>query len=389
MRVAFTLIGGKGWTGGMNYLENLLSALSELPDQPVSAVLFVGKDSDPQVIERLTPYLSEPPVLSFVWERRLSIRFLRFVFSFLLQRDYFAEWEFRKMEIDLVFQHQAWYGCRFKIPTLAWIADFQHRRLPAMFSMSRALWREVGYRALCYSATRLVVSSEDAKQDCETYYPKSRGRISVLPFAAKVNIISDTESIDVNQLYDLPEKFFYLPNQLWKHKNHLGIVEALGLIKQDGLEIVVVASGNPHDIRNPEYPPYLLSLVQKYDLGSYFRYLGLIPYKHILPLMQASIAVINPSFCEGWSTTVEEAKAIGAPLLLSNLSIHHEQTGGIAEFFDPDNPKDIARTLIECWGNLSNEPRIDAEIKAIKINRIQRMKFARSFTEICEKFITN
>jgi glycosyltransferase involved in cell wall biosynthesis len=267
---------------------------------------------------------------------------------------------------------------------LAWIADFQHRRVPAMFSKTRFWWRDVGYRALSRCATRLMVSSEDAKRDCEAHYPKSWGCISVLPFVVRGNSMPSSETGDVRQLYDLPEKFFYLPNQLWKHKNHLGIIEALRLIKQKNGNVVVVASGNAHDVRHPEYPPYLLSLVREYGIEDHFRYLGLIPYKHILPLMRFSIAVVNPSFCEGWSTTVEEAKAIGAPLLLSNLPIHREQTGGAADFFDPDNSTDIACVLEACWGKLSIGPRGDVESKASQINQNRRKIFARDFVEICK-----
>jgi glycosyltransferase involved in cell wall biosynthesis len=383
MKVAFTLIGGTGWTGGLNYLVNLLSALSELPDHPVMPVLFVGKDADPQVIDKLAPYLSEPPVFSLVWERRPSIRFLRLMCGFVLQRDFLAEQEFHRSDIDLVFQHQAWYGARFKIKTLAWIADFQHRRIPDMFSNTRFVWRDVGYRALSRWATRLLVSSEDAKHDCEEHYPLSKGRISVLPFVVKADI-SGCEANDARKMYDLPEKFFYLPNQLWKHKNHLGILEALHLIKKRGGDVVIVASGNAQDDRHPEYPSYLLSLVQEYGLELNFRYLGFIPYGHILPLMRISIAVVNPSFCEGWSTTVEEAKAIGAPLLLSNIPIHREQAGSIANFFDPTNFRDIASVFEKCWENLVVGPRVDAELAAVKINNTRRNYFAKTFVEICK-----
>jgi glycosyltransferase involved in cell wall biosynthesis len=323
-----------------------------------------------------------------VWEKRLSIRLIRFVCGFVLQRDYFAEREFRRAKIDLVFQHQAWYGYWFKVPTLAWIADFQHRRVPAIFSKTRFWWRDIGYRALSRCATRLMVSSEDAKRDCEAYYPKSRGRISVLPFVVRMDSMRGGEIEDVRQSYKLPVKFYYLPNQLWKHKNHLGIIGALRLIKQNKGNVVIVASGNANDVRHPEYPPYLLSLVREYNLEDRFLYLGFIPYKHILPITRLSIAVVNPSFCEGWSTTVEEAKAIGAPLLLSNLPIHLEQTGGAAEFFDPADPTDIAKVLEECWGKLSIGPRVEAEMEAVQINRNQRARFARDFVAICERVLS-
>jgi glycosyltransferase involved in cell wall biosynthesis len=387
LRVAFTLIGGAGWTGGVNYLENLLSALAEQAECKVEAVLFAGADADPKVLARLAKYLVQPPILSNVWNNSKYMRIARLAFGFGLQRDYLAEREFKRANIELVFQHQAWYGCRFKVPTLAWIADFQHRRLPGMFSKTRFLWRELGYRLLSHCATRLMVSSEDAKKDCESYYPKSRGRISVLPFVVRVCSTDENELDDIHKQYDLPEKFFYLPNQLWKHKNHLGVIEALRIIKEKHGQVVVVASGRAQDVRHPTYPQHLLSLVQEYGLENYFRYLGFIPGKHILPLMRLSIVVLNPSFCEGWSTTVEEAKSIGARLLLSDLIIHREQTNGEAVFFDPYDPTSIARTFEECWASYSNRPCSEIVEKAYRVNCQRRKVFAKIFIGICERTI--
>ncbi|MEQ1531738.1 MAG: glycosyltransferase family 1 protein, partial [Methylococcales bacterium] len=338
MRVAFTLIGGAGWTGGVNYLENLLSAISEQPACKLSPVLFAGTDTDPRVLVRLAPYLTEPPILSSVWNNDKLMRMARIACGFGLQRDYFAEREFNRANIDVVFQHAAWYGCRFGIPTLAWIADFQHRRLPMMFSRVNYYWRDIGYWALSHCATRLMVSSQDAKHDCETFYPKSIGRVNAVPFAVKMGAgISLTELQQIRSLYDLPEKFYFLPNQFWRHKNHLNVIDALNTLKQSDSDIIIVSSGNPKDGRNPEHPRRVLDLIKSYGLEKQFIFLGLIPFEHILPLMRLAAAVLNPSFFEGWSTTVEEAKAVGAPMLLSDLPIHREQAEGRAVFFDAHN----------------------------------------------------
>ena len=44
IRVGFTFIGGKNWTGGYNYLLNLVRALSEHAYERVQPVLFLGTD---------------------------------------------------------------------------------------------------------------------------------------------------------------------------------------------------------------------------------------------------------------------------------------------------------------------------------------------------------
>ncbi len=282
MRVAFTLIGGAGWTGGINYLENLLSALSEQAECNITPILFAGTDADTKVLDRLSPYLGEPPILSAVWNNNKQMRIMRLLCGFGLQRDYFAESEFKKAKIDVVFQHAAWYGCLFDIPTLAWIADFQHRRLPNMFSKTNFYWRDIGYRVLSYCATRLMVSSQDAKKDCEFYYPKSIGKVVAVPFAVRMgNNVSLAELEDIRNLYQLPKKFYFLPNQFWRHKNHINVMEALKLIKESGSDLVIIASGNPVDGRNPEHPKQVFNLVEEYGLEDHFKFLGMIPFQHI------------------------------------------------------------------------------------------------------------
>jgi glycosyltransferase involved in cell wall biosynthesis len=386
MRVAFTLIGGTGWTGGINYLENLLSSVGEQPGCDVQPVLFAGTDTDPKVLARLAPYLAEPPILSPVWNSNKPMRIARLVCGFGLQCDLLARREFKRANIDVVFQHAAWYGCLFGLPTLAWIADFQHRRLPAMFSRFNFYWRDVGYWALSHCATQIMVSSQDAKHDCETFYIKSVGRVDAVPFAIRMGTGVGLDALQVIRLHHkLPEKFYFLPNQFWKHKNHLNIVKSLKILKDAGSEVTIVASGNPVDGRNPTHPQQVLDLVTRYGLKERFIFLGLIPFQHILPLMRLSAAVVNPSFFEGWSTTVEEAKAVGAPLLLSDIPIHREQTPGRAVYFDANSPDHIAEVLAQHWSTLSPGPRPDAELAARQVNQQQRREFALAFGDMVKR----
>jgi len=380
MRVAFTLIGGKSWTGGVNYLETLLSALSENPLCNVEPILFAGLDADKDVLERLTPYLARPPILHHIWSDTKLMRLQHLISAFGLQRDYLAEREFNKTKIELVFQHGVWYGCRFSIPTLAWIADFQHRRLSKMFNKYNYYWRDVGYWALSHCATQIMVSSQDAKKDCEKFYPNSIGKVYALPFSVKVN--KGVSVDELKKIYDLPEKFYFMPNQFWKHKNHLNVVEALNCIKKSGGDVVIAVCGNPVDSRNSTHPQKVLDLVKTYQLENRFIYLGLIPSQYILPLMKLSIGVVNPSFFEGWSTTVEEAKAVGAPLILSDLPIHREQTEEKSIYFQPSQPKNIAKVLEDNWLKLIAGPRKDGEYIAAKNNKLKRYSFAMNFAAL-------
>ena len=61
--------------------------------------------------------------------------------------------------------------------------------------------------------------------------------------------------------------------------------------------------------------------------------------------MQQAIAIIQPSLFEGWSTVVEDAKAIGQFIVLSSLPIHKEQISTNCLFFEPFDVEDLAEKM--------------------------------------------
>jgi glycosyltransferase involved in cell wall biosynthesis len=85
--------------------------------------------------------------------------------------------------------------------------------------------------------------------------------------------------------------------------------------------------------------------VELRGLGKNFRHLGMIPLPHVYALLRACTALINPSRFEGWSTTVEEAKSFGVPLILSDIEVHREQAAGAASYFRIDDPTTLADYL--------------------------------------------
>jgi len=73
----------------------------------------------------------------------------------------------------------------------------------------------------------------------------------------------------------------------------------------------VVCTGKFFDRRDPAPTAKLLATISRPGLREQFFLLGLVPHDDVYGLMRQSIAVINPSLFEGWSTSVEEAKSLG------------------------------------------------------------------------------
>ena len=381
-RIAFTLIGGKTWTGGYNYLLNLLRVITQRRPGGLHPVLFFGTDVDPQ---DAAPFRSidgvEIVTSPHMSGARRNASLLR---SLVFGADPATRRMFHEHDIEVVFENAQFHGARLGIPAIAWIPDFQHREMPHLFS--RAAWwkRELGFRAQIAAGRAIMLSSHDARDACERHYPATVGRTHVVRFAVPSERRPDAAEVRrVRKSHGLPERYFYLPNQFWQHKNHLLVIDALALLKQKYPDIVVVASGKQLDPYKPEHFQRILSRLQEVGLKDQFRLLGLIPYEHIAPLMVGSVALLNPSLFEGWSTTVEEARALQAPMVLSDLPVHKEQAEGIARFFDRTSAPALADVLRQAWQEQSSSAAVVAALPASIADPVKR--FADDFVDLVQQ----
>jgi glycosyltransferase involved in cell wall biosynthesis len=344
IRVAFTLIDKHRWVGGYQYQINLFRIWREFGNPRILPVLFVGQHVPEEDIKPFRLLMEDRIITSPVFNQKRKK--WRLMDAILSGKDRGAEKIFNQNHIDVIFDPAVYYGRSFGVPVIAWITDFQHRQLPELFNVFSYWKREIGFRVQIAGGMTIMVSSETAKRDCEKFYPTAKGPIFVVPFAVVIPGESLTGDLqEVRLRYQLPSNYFYLPNQFWKHKNHETVIEALNLLKNKRNDVVVATSGQPHDPRHPDLYDRLQMAVRKYHLEKNFISLGVIPYEDVLGLMRTSVAVINPSLMEGWSTTVEEAKSLGVPLILSDIPIHREQASTIADFFNARSPASLAHVL--------------------------------------------
>jgi glycosyltransferase involved in cell wall biosynthesis len=386
-RVAFTLISAANWlsTGGYNYLVNLAQVLSAHAGNRVQMVLFVGTDTVPANLAPFAAIAGVEIVPASAFDDARRNQRLRQALSTGCDR--IAARAFHEHRIDVLFECAQFYGWRFPFPSVAWITDFQHRHLPELFSF-RAYWkRDLGFRAQILSRRQVMLSSEDSRSDCEAFFPQSIGRTSVVRSAMLPPELSDVDhDRAIVSGYQLPECYFYLPNQFWKHKNHRTVIEALRILRQKGLSPVVAASGREEDYRHPQHFTRLQALVSAYGLTDNFRFLGIVPRPHVYALMRLSTALINPSLSEGWSTPVEEAKSLGVPMLLSDLCVHREQAGTRAQYFHPQAAEQLA-SLMARHEDLPAPARRAREIEAIAAAQHRAKQFALEFALTVERAV--
>lgn len=347
IRLALPLIGRGVWTGGLVYLRNSLRVIRSRLAQDIEAWIFMSRDECAHYGAELAPLVDGRLIV--VPEKGEVGRAGSLVRALVTGRNAALERALAVAGVDVAMEVAGFYGWRFPLPVIAWLPDLQHRHMPDMFSRTNWWRREMGFQAQVRSGRTIMVSSETARRDISRFYAGALSRTHVVRFAIDLDIGSFLcRNEQVRSTYGLPSRFYYLPNQFWRHKNHVVIVRALARLKAEGaLSDVppIILSGLNEDPRNPGHFDSVMAEAREAGIESHFRYLGLIPYEHVLCLAASCDMLINPSSFEGWSTPIEEAKALGSPLMLSDIPIHREQAPE-ATFFDRNSDTSAAAAIL-------------------------------------------
>jgi len=378
IRVAFVVLTSNKWIGGANYFKNLLYAISKIENKKIQPVLFFSSRQDKKIVGSFKPY-GETITTQLLDVKNFS-GLMSAILLRLFNRSFFLEGLFRRNNIQVV-SHSRFISCNKDLKTINWIPDFQHIHIPEMFSLYEREYRKLTFLTIAKGSDTLIMSSNDAIDDYKRFYPHYSDKARVLHFVSQPNKeiykIKNTKNIEKKD--DFSGKFFFLPNQLWKHKNHTVVIKALNLLKRQGKEVLVVCTGYMKDYRSGTYTGNLMRYIKKNNLENNIKFLGLIDYQEVLTLMRHCVSIINPSLFEGWSSTVEEAKSIGKNMILSDLDVHKEQNPPNSIYFNPHNEKELAEKLWKKWTESDGGPDYELE-------KIARMKLEERTEEFGKKY---
>ena len=360
--IGFVAVGGRGWMGGANYVRHLAAAIRAA--KPEATFQYLCGDTIREDWLDAEPRL-EVPVKRNRWKRWLRIKApplrpvieqsgVEFVYPITYDNRYNLGLDF---PIDDQLEGVRWAG---------WIPDFQHEHLPEFFTADDIEFRRKSIAQLASEARMLVFSSHSSLADFRRFYPGSSARVEVLRFAVTpFELPSDDSAV----LGEVPSRFFLVCNQFWRHKNHKVVFEALTILRDRGITPHVLCTGLLHDYRNLAYASEIETQLRDNQLGSQVTLLGLISRERQLALMRRAIAIVQPSLFEGWSTVVEDIRALGRPSLLSDLDVHEEQNPPRARYFPRRDSEALANLMAEAWLSHPSGPDFEAEARAMGATR--------------------
>jgi glycosyltransferase involved in cell wall biosynthesis len=339
------------WIGGTYYTINLIHALNILSEEDKPEIVVFSNEEDFTKLQKETQY----PYLKFelLEQGKLGVlsRLINKITSKTFKKVIFKQQY--KGHLDALFIMQR-SGYLESIPVekrIYWIPDFQDKHYPEFFTQEGLAKKHDRSQWIADNAKNIILSSEAVKKDWEEFYPNFKGKTKVVHFAVTHSEYDSLEILELTKKFNLPKKYFFAPNQFWAHKNHMVVIKAAEILKRQGNPVIIAFSGKENDNRNPGYTEKLKAYVQENNLNDVIRFLGFLDRREQLKLMKHSVAVIQPSLFEGWSTVIEDAMAMNQRVIASDLEVNKEQLGDKGLYFERHNAQGLGEKILGVWSD--------------------------------------
>jgi glycosyltransferase involved in cell wall biosynthesis len=251
-------------------------------------------------------------------------------------------------------------------PFIFTLHDLNHIDRPENSSLLKRLYYATVLKRACRRAASILTVSEF-----------SRGRIiewSGVPPEKVVNVGCgvDPEYHPGVMPYEFPFPYLLCVSNRKRHKNEFRVIEAFAKAR---------IAARMHLVFTGKCTAELKDYIDRYNVGSRVRFVGMVPDAQMPSLYRSAEALIFPSLYEGFGLPLLEAMACGTPAVTANSSALPEVAGDAALLVDPTSVEQITRAIEQLVhdGALREELREKGLARAAKfrwagpVARVQRL----------------
>ena len=244
------------------------------------------------------------------------------------------------------------------IPSVVTIHDLIFERYPEQFSKIDVQVYRRKFRYACNHSNRIIAISQQTKSDIMQLYGIAEDKIDICyqschpAFGA---VVDSKEKEAVRQRYGLPPEFFLYVGSIIERKNLLNICKAVqSLTGKIDIPLVVIGGGREYKQTVQEYikgAGLETRVIFLTDSESVKRDAAFQRPETFAAIYQMAVAMIYPSFFEGFGIPVLEALWSHLPVITSNVSCLPETGGDAAYYVSPDRPEEIAEGMRRIYGD--------------------------------------
>lgn len=247
----------------------------------------------------------------------------------------------RKLKASLLFSPVPEAPIAVNLPYIITVHDLIPLRFPNSFSPLTNYFR---YQLpfVVKQAQHIICNSYSTAKDTQDFLGVQESKITPIPLAYDANHFRYLNLPSPETPY-----FLYLGRHD-PYKNIQGLIRAFSHLKKP--DFIHLYIGGQKDKR---YTPKLEALVIELELKNRVKFIDYIPYQQLPIIINQALALVFPSFWEGFGIPVLESMGCGTPVIASNLSSLPEVVGDGGILVDPHRVAEITAAMdaiVEDWG---------------------------------------
>lgn len=221
------------------------------------------------------------------------------------------------------------------------VHDLMHKYEPNYKEVSSFLkfsYREKLYKLVSTNTQTIIVDSNlGKKQFIESYPIVVSNSVKILPFIAPSYIYDFLDSDD--KTFDRENNIFY-PASFWPHKNHIKLLKAFLLLKEEGYSFKLIFCGKKNSFRRK-----IESLIIKNKISEFVEIYDYLSVSELINFYKKSHALIMPTFFGPTNIPPIEALLFNCPIIVSNNYAMPEQFEEAAIYIDPNSVQSIVNGI--------------------------------------------
>lgn len=260
-----------------------------------------------------------------------------------------------------------------RMPYILTVWDLCHRDRPEFPEVSidgQFDQRERFYQNAINRSYLTLSDSEELSQNIIRRYGVDPARLIAMPFqpAGFVEHEPDLSKEDFLAERNLPADYLFYPAQFWPHKNHVRVLQAVSLLRQEGLFCSAVFCGGDKGNRG-----HVENMAKKLGIYDQIHFIGFVNEEDMKSLYSYSRALVMPTYFGPTNLPPMEAWAVGKPVIYSDAC--KQQVGDAALCVNPDSAADLADAIRRIYSD-------DALVRELismgrkRLDEIEVMRFA-------------
>lgn len=239
-----------------------------------------------------------------------------------------------------------------RIRSVVSIHDLIHERYPEQYSPIDVKIYRQKFQYACRNADRVIAISQQTKEDIIHFYGTPSEKIVVTYQScnpAFANQLSDAQKKIIQLKYQLPERYFLYVGSVIERKNLMNVCKAMFVLRNETqIPLVVIGDGG-------KYKQQVKDFLKQNNLEKKIIFLSDQPAarssktfqnaEDFPAIYQSAVAMIYPSFFEGFGIPILESLWSRLPVVTSHTSSLPEVGGDAAVYIDPHRAEEIAEAM--------------------------------------------